>query len=392
MRIAVMLFSKNTISKVGGRERIFTEMSNSLSSRGHEVLAVWNDKPRAVPFFPLNRHVERLNLSLGRLRPSAGAAILQGLSRGLGVGSGMQAQDDMARTLANEFLRNHAVRDVEVFVCFDYMSVLMARRLGNGKIPIVWRIGSVPGEELSKLNRAELKAAATADACVVMQEPFIEHAKKYLGENARIEAIPNPVPLVPESSRADFYARKTVRRIVHIGRLEGHRKRQMLLVRAFQPLAKTYPSWEVRMYGPVADSDYQRSMASYLKKYHLQKQVRFCGVTGKISSVLRSADIFAFPSAWEGFSLAMTEAMGAGLPVLAFKGAPGVSTLIEHGVNGLLAKDETDFQGHLQRLIRNRRLRIKLGGNARMSMEKYSPDIVWPAWESLLRDVVWRRK
>ena len=392
MRIAVMLFSKNTISKVGGRERIFTEMSNSLSSRGHEVLAVWNDKPRAVPFFPLNRHVERLNLSLGRLRPSAGAAILQGLSRGLGVGSGMQAQDDMVRTLANEFLRNHAVRDVEVFVCFDYMSVLMARRLGNGNIPIVWRIGSVPGEELSKLNRAERKAAANADACVVMQEPFIEHAKKYLGENARIEAIPNPVPLVPESSRADFYARKTVRRIVHIGRLEGHRKRQMLLVRAFQPLAKTYPSWEVRMYGPVADSDYQRSMASYLKKYHLQKQVRFCGVTGKISSVLRSADIFAFPSAWEGFSLAMTEAMGAGLPVLAFKGAPGVSTLIEHGVNGLLAKDETDFQGHLQRLIRNRRLRIKLGGNARMSMEKYSPDIVWPAWERLLRDVVWRRK
>lgn len=392
MRIAVMLFSKNTISKVGGRERIFTEMSNNLSLRGHDVLAVWNDKPGAVPFFPLNRHVERLNLSLGRLRPSAGAALLQGLSRGLGVGSGMQAQDDMARTLANEFLRNHAVRDVEIFVCFDYMSVLMARRLGNGKIPIVWRIGSVPGEELSKLNRAELKAAANADACVVMQEPFIEHAKKYLGGNARIEAIPNPVPLVPESSSADFYARKTVRRIVHIGRLEGHRKRQMMLVRAFQPLAKTYPSWEVRMYGPVADSDYQRSMASYLKKYHLQKQVRFCGVTGKISSVLRSADIFAFPSAWEGFSLAMTEAMGAGLPVLAFKGAPGVSTLIEHGVNGLLAKDETDFQGHLQRLIRNRRLRIKLGGNARMSMEKYSPDIVWPAWESLLRDVVWRRK
>ena len=90
---------------------------------------------------------------------------------------------------------------------------------------------------------------------------------------------------------------------------------------------------------------------------------------------MRQADIFAFPSAYEGFSLALTEAMGAGLPVLGFSDAPSVGELIEHEKTGLLALDEADFTYQLERLMKDRNLRVQFGANAHESMKKYAPEV-----------------
>ncbi len=49
----------------------------------------------------------------------------------------------------------------------------------------------------------------------------------------------------------------------------------------------------------------------------LEEVCRFPGQLAKLADVYRAVDLFAMPSLWEGLSLAMLEAMAAGLPVIA---------------------------------------------------------------------------
>jgi glycosyltransferase involved in cell wall biosynthesis len=48
--------------------------------------------------------------------------------------------------------------------------------------------------------------------------------------------------------------------------------------------------------------------------------------------------LFVFPSLGEGMSLAVLEAMAAGLPVVAFD-IPGMSQLVRNGTTGVLVKE-----------------------------------------------------
>ena len=101
--------------------------------------------------------------------------------------------------------------------------------------------------------------------------------------------------------------------------------------------------------------------------------------------VYRRADIFGFPSAYEGFPLAMTEAMSAGLPVIGLKTCPAVNEIVEDGKTGFLADaDPQDLAEKLKFLMQHHRERVQMGHEAYMAMERYTPDSVWDQWEHLL--------
>lgn len=109
------------------------------------------------------------------------------------------------------------------------------------------------------------------------------------------------------------------------------------------------------------------------------------GTTNHVEDVLQSADIFAFPSAYEGFSLALGEAMSMGLPSVAFKSCESVCGMIEDGKSGILCADGVQaFQDALLSLMKNRNMRIEMGRNARVSMQSFAPDVIWDKWESLM--------
>ena len=43
---------------------------------------------------------------------------------------------------------------------------------------------------------------------------------------------------------------------------------------------------------------------------------------------------------------------------------------------------------NIKKLMSNKILRIKMGDNARKSMEKYSPNKIWSEWETLLEYII----
>ena len=83
------------------------------------------------------------------------------------------------------------------------------------------------------------------------------------------------------------------------------------------------------------------------------------------------ADIFVFPSHYEGMPMAVLEAMAAGLPVVA-TAVGGIPELVSDGVNGVLTPPRAprDLSRALEKLCRDASLRSRMGDlNLRLSQD-----------------------
>jgi len=94
-------------------------------------------------------------------------------------------------------------------------------------------------------------------------------------------------------------------------------------------------------------------------------RVRFLGHRTDVAALLAAADVFVLPSRYEGTSLALLEAMGAGKAVVA-TAIGGNDELVRDGVDGLLvpADDADALAAALRRLLDNAQLRARLGAAA----------------------------
>jgi len=87
----------------------------------------------------------------------------------------------------------------------------------------------------------------------------------------------------------------------------------------------------------------------------------------QIGLYLAAADVFAFPSRFEGMPNAVMEAMAAALPVVA-SDIPAHRALLRPGETGFLAGDPDEFAEHISTLLGDPELRSRLGRSARETM------------------------
>jgi glycosyltransferase involved in cell wall biosynthesis len=93
------------------------------------------------------------------------------------------------------------------------------------------------------------------------------------------------------------------------------------------------------------------------------------------------ADIFLFPSKWEGSPKVILEAAACGLPVIARKDY-GSETVI-HGETGYLVGCDDELYAKLEELFNNEDLRQKLGAAGRLHSERFDWDLITLKWESI---------
>ena len=390
MRIALLCFGVGTIANVAGTEKVFVEMANAFTDRGHKVWAVWNDKPGVVPFYAFGQEVHQVNLGLGKINVPVTCKIQRELNKALHRSVNNKVDEYKAKKLVAALQSKINTKELDCIVCYEFNSVMVANKISQGSIPVAVMVHNSVEDQIGKLTALQRQEASKADVYQVLMPSYVAQAKSLL--MTRIVYIPNVVPQIADRDVAGLGVEKKQNSIVHIGRIEGVQKRQLILVRAFAALAKQYPDWRLDLYGPVGDENYKNEILQFADEQGLSDRIQYKGITDTPLNALRKADIFAFPSAYEGFSLALTEAMGAGLPAIGFSGAASVGELINHNKTGLLAKDETDFTNQLERLMRDRDLRTRLGANAHEAMKQYASNVVWQQWEDLLKELCESKK
>jgi len=106
-------------------------------------------------------------------------------------------------------------------------------------------------------------------------------------------------------------------------------------------------------------------------------QVVLPGFRRDVAEILACSDIFAFPSYQEGLSVALMEAMTAGLPVVCSK-IRGNTDLINEGEGGCLidSDDSEGFAKAIDKLAASPELRQKMGEHNKKAVKRYSKEIV----------------
>jgi glycosyltransferase involved in cell wall biosynthesis len=118
-------------------------------------------------------------------------------------------------------------------------------------------------------------------------------------------------------------------------------------------------------------------------------QVKFLGARRDMPLIYQALDVFVLPSLWEGLPLALLEAMGAGLPVVATR-VGGVVDVIEDGVNGRLASpgDSQALAGAIVELANRPELRREMGSAARDTVRlRYSQEAMFKRLAALYLDL-----
>lgn len=386
----ILAYFENMVNVPDGLEKVICDFANEFTRRGHRITIVDFDSKQGRPAHPLIESVPVINLQTEPwLRKTRQEKIVRECYRLFGRAA--------VRSWIAGYKRKHGVSrfftvvkeiQPDVIVSFETMTSAEICR-EKIDVPLVSSLQNEPHACCDCLPKSEMQALEKSCVVHVLMESFVNIVHGFI-KNPNIVYIPNALPQCV--SPANLSINKEIYRIINVARLNKKQKRQEILIKAFSNLAERYPNWVVELWGGDT-SGYKKELLSMIEEVHLENRIFLKGVTHHVDEVYAQADIFAFPSRFEGFGLSLGEAMSAGLPAVGFKSCAAVNELIKNGDNGLLAEDGVEaFAQALEMLMKNQEARVRMGKAAHESMKAYSPENVWNQWESLLQEVVKNNK
>lgn len=270
---------------------------------------------------------------------------------------------------------------------------LIAKRIL--KVPVVAKV--LRGGELGDVARLRAKTFAPTRIRAIAREmdrvvaisSEIDRELASIGiPRGKVAWLPNgvdinrfrPAPSIEKSSLRGALGLPSGLLAVYTGRLVAE-KRVDLLIEAWREVRATHPRARLALLGDGPEAARLRARAG--------EGVLLLGEKADPSPYLRAADLFVLPSATEGLSNALLEAMSTGLPVVATRvgGAPDV---VDEERSGLLVApgDASGLARALTRLLADDDLRGRMGAAARERIERdFSLDAVAKNWAELYRGV-----
>jgi glycosyltransferase involved in cell wall biosynthesis len=162
---------------------------------------------------------------------------------------------------------------------------------------------------------------------------------------------------LPDTTCVSFFA----------GDIKTNRKNLDLVLQALLHLPNFH---HLAVAGSTAGSPYPRMV----EELGLGDRVHFLGYRSDISTLLRYADIFTFPSHYDPFALVVLEAMASGVPAVTARSV-GISPLLVDGEDGYVLEGNYDVAPLvqiLQQLGDSVELRRRVGQAGRKTAEQLS--------------------
>ena len=122
--------------------------------------------------------------------------------------------------------------------------------------------------------------------------------------------------------------------IINVGRQE-YQKGQRYLLEAMEGVARRRPLSLLLIAGRRGRQS--ENLEEIQQRIALNGRVRLLGYREDVPDLLACADLFVFPSLYEGLGGALIEAMALGLPIVASR-VPAIESVVEEGKNALLVE------------------------------------------------------
>jgi glycosyltransferase involved in cell wall biosynthesis len=156
--------------------------------------------------------------------------------------------------------------------------------------------------------------------------------------------------------------------LVTIGR-QDFQKGQRYLLEAMGMLVSSHPHLVLLVVG--RSGDVSGELESHRNRLGLQDRVQFLGHREDVPEILAAADLFVFPSFYEGLPGAVIEAMALGLPIVASDIEP-VKETVEEGGNAILVKPASavELASAIGRILKDRQMAQAFGRRSREIFEE----------------------
>lgn len=369
-KILLVNFGK-VIESAGGAERVLCFLANGLNARGYDVQIVCSEDKVGRPFFNLDQKVKFINLGLN-LKISICNRVIRKICSLLHIDYktffNNKEINKQFEAVVKEFQPDLIINffPEHLFYIFSF----------NHSIPVIEMLHSSSKWLINSVNNvARYNMLQKVSVMQVLLPKYADDLQDLF--KGKIEVISNVVPHFDETTNYN-------KSIVYLSRYDRDKQIDHL-VEAFSKIHTECPEWNVHIYGDEWSPGYKAEIVNMICEKNLEKKIFAHGKIDDIKNVLLNASICAFPSKYEGFPMALTEAMSAGLPCVGYVSCSGVNQLIIDGENGFLAEDSiSDFSSKLNLLMQDDVLCKIMGANARFSMEKYSEEIVLDCWVSLI--------
>lgn len=140
-------------------------------------------------------------------------------------------------------------------------------------------------------------------------------------------------------------------------------KNHKAMIDAFKLITKQKPKTKLLI---VGDGELREELHNYVEINRLNNVILFLGSRDDIPTILNALDIFVLSSNSEGLSMAIIEAMAAGLPVVATN-VGGNKELVMDGINGLLVppKCPESIANAVIKLVNNNSFATRLGNTGK---------------------------
>jgi GalNAc-alpha-(1->4)-GalNAc-alpha-(1->3)-diNAcBac-PP-undecaprenol alpha-1,4-N-acetyl-D-galactosaminyltransferase len=365
MRLTLVISSLSA----GGAERVVTIIANYWAEKGWQITLLTYDDGVTPPFYELDSRIKHIPLDLTGDSTNPLVAVWNNLRRVLALRSAVREN-----------------RPDCVVSFLDQVNVLTLLATRGLRIPVIVVEQTYPpshhiGRAWNLLrNRIYPGAAQVVGATARALSNFSPRIQ------SRACVIHNPVLSSPPLDKGP--AKRLLARpaLLAVGRLDGP-KGYDLLFRAFARLKDRHLNWTLTILG---EGPMRHELETLGRQLGISNRVNFLGRVSNPYDFFAQADIFVTASRYEGFPMALCEAMACGLPVIATDCPSGPKEIIRDGVDGVLVPNEDveALTSAINRLIEDEAMRQRLGSHATEVIERFSLEKVMRTWEELLYRVV----
>ena len=262
------------------------------------------------------------------------------------------------KKLAGMFTKEHADMLISV------MNLRACEAAVLAKIPFIYvEYENFKEDKPVKAKKALLQKAARVLVLGNSDKPL---SKTKYGANA--QRVTEPAVWVEHYNYNKPVCFKKENNIVAVGPLAKESGFTMLL-ETWARLAPAHKTWHLTIAG---DGTQKAALQKFIVKNNLQESTEIVPFQSDIYSLLRNADIFAYPAVNPARADILLDAMASKLPCVACE-SDAVTSLITNGVNGVIvnAGEEEPFTIALDDLMVNWGKRVEMAVEASKHKDRY---------------------
>ncbi|WP_407892806.1 glycosyltransferase [Lacticaseibacillus sp. N501-2] len=217
--------------------------------------------------------------------------------------------------------------DADIVIAVDSYSIKLATHL-RALLHKTYRVVSWIHFSLSDAPSVHIHDLLKADAHIAISSGIQDEYLRLGVPANRIGLTYNPTDRTTQRVALD---QSPVFKLVYVGRIQLHGQKNLSYL--FNSLAKTTAPIHLDVYGGGPELPAAKLLVHRL---HIAAQVTFHGWVNDVWAHIHCANALVLTSKFEGFPMALLEALKRGLPVICPHLASGSDDLVEPGTNGQL--------------------------------------------------------